>query len=102
MSERARLPHRRRCQTFEIWHQGLGFTATVGFYLNGRIGEIFLSSHKPGSAVESVARDGAIITSIALQFGAELETIRLALTKDHDGRPATILGRALEAIEAAR
>jgi hypothetical protein len=34
--------------------------------------------------------------SIALQFGADLETIRQALTKDHDGGPATLLGAALD------
>lgn len=33
-----------------------------------------------------------------LQFGADLETIRAALTKDHDGGPATLLGAALDAL----
>jgi len=42
----------------------------------------------------------AVTVSIALQFGADLETIRGALTKDHDGRPATLLGAALDALLA--
>lgn len=64
------------------------------------IAEIFLSSHKPGSPIEAIARDAAVTVSIALQFGAELETIRAALTRDHGG-PATALGAALDAIAGA-
>jgi hypothetical protein len=53
---------------------------------------------KPGSPIEAIARDAAVTVSIALQFGADLETIKQALTKDHDGGPATPLGAALDAI----
>jgi hypothetical protein len=66
-------------------------------------GTVILSSHKPGSPIEAIARDAAVTVSIALQFGAPLETIRAALTKDHDGGPATLLGAALDAlVDAAR
>jgi len=95
---RERLPNRRRSESFEFVHGGLGFTATAGFYPDGRVAEIFLSSHKPGSPIEAIARDAAVTVSIALQFGADLETIRQALTKDHDDGPATLLGAALDAL----
>jgi hypothetical protein len=55
----------------------------------------------PGSPIEAIARDAAVTVSIALQFGADLETIRAALTRDHDGGPATALGAALDAIAGA-
>jgi hypothetical protein len=42
-----------------------------------------------------------VTVSIALQFGADLETIKQALTKDHDGGPATLLGAALDALAEA-
>jgi hypothetical protein len=98
MSSRERLPNRRRCETVDLDYAGHRFTLTTGYYRDGRIAEIFISSSKPGSAVEAVARDGAIVTSIALQFGSSLETIRVALTKDHDGRAATLLGAALDCL----
>jgi hypothetical protein len=98
MSARERLPNRRQCETFEFSHGGLDFTLAAGFYPDGRIAEIFLSSHKPGSPIEAIARDAAVTVSIALQFGADIETIRQALTKDHDGAPATLLGAALDAL----
>ncbi len=98
MSGRQRLPNRRQCESFEFRHAGLDFTLAAGFYPDDRIAEIFLSSHKPGSPIEAIARDAAATVSIALQFGAELETVRAALTKDHDGGPATLLGAALDKV----
>jgi hypothetical protein len=103
MTARERLPNRRKCESFEFLHAGHPFTLCAGFYADGRIAEVFLSSHKPGSPIEAIARDAAVTVSIALQFGADLETIRQALTKGHDGGPATLLRAPLDKLaEAAR
>jgi hypothetical protein len=101
MTARERLPNRRQCESFEFLHAGHPFTLCAGFYADGRIAEIFLSSHKPGSPIEAIARDAAVTVSIALQFGADIETIRTALTRDHDGGPATLLGAALDKLAEA-
>jgi hypothetical protein len=102
MTARERLPNRRQCESFEFTHAGLDFTLCHGLYPDGRVAEIFLSSHKPGSPIEAIARDAAVTVSIALQFGANLETIRAALTRDHDGGPATLLGAAFDALAEAQ
>jgi hypothetical protein len=99
---RERLPNRRQCESFEFSHAGMTFTLATGFYADGRLAEIFLSSNKPGSPIEAIARDAAVTVSIALQFGAPIETIRAALTKDHDGGPATAIGTALDALCGGR
>ncbi len=57
--------------------------------------EIFISCAKTGTQVEALARDGAILASIALQYGAPLEIIQQALTKDDRDYPATIVGVAV-------
>jgi hypothetical protein len=101
MTARERLPNRRQCESFEFRHAGLDFTLCAGFYPDGRIAEIFLSSDKPGSPIEAIARDAAVTVSIALQFGANLETIRQSLIKDHDGSAATAIGAALDALAEA-
>jgi hypothetical protein len=101
MTARQRLPNRRRCESLEFRHAGLDFTLAAGRYPDGRIAEIFLSSHKPGSPIEAIARDAAVTVLIALQFGAPIETIRAALTKDHDGSPATVIGAALDKLAGA-
>jgi hypothetical protein len=97
-SSRQRLPQRRRSETFEFEVSGLRYTATLGRFPDGRIGEIFLQNHKPGSQSDANARDAAVAASLALQFGCPLETLRRALLRDPRGRPSTPLGAAVDAI----
>jgi hypothetical protein len=91
MNGREKLPQRRRCESFDFEHAGLKFTLTLSRFHDGRIAEIFISSWRPGSMIEAIARDAAITASLAFQYGCPLETLRSALTKDHDGGPATLL-----------
>ena len=100
MSARARL-HNRRCgETFDIEVAGLCYTATVGWFPDGRVAEIFLQSHKPGSQSDSNTRDAGVAASLALQFGCPLEVLQRALLRDSHGRPSTPLGAALDQIAA--
>jgi hypothetical protein len=96
MSDRRRLPDRRASETFEVRCEGLTYLATVSRFDDGCPGEIFLTSHKAGSAADTAARDAAITCSIALQFGADLETIRKALCRDSQGNASSPLGVALD------
>lgn len=61
MSERRRLPDRRHQVSFEFEHAGLFFNLGIGFYEDGRYGEVFMSSDKPGSPIEAIARDAAVV-----------------------------------------
>jgi hypothetical protein len=101
MTSRQTLPNRRRCETLDFEHGGHRFSLTFSSYNDGRPAEIFLSSQHVGSPLEAIARDAAVTVSIALQHGAPLATISGALTKDHDGGPATLLGAAIDAITEA-
>jgi len=96
--QRLRLPNRRRTETFELEVGGLKYAATIGYFPNGRVGEVFLQNNKPGSQSDSNARDAAVAASLALQFGCPLETLRRALLRDVQGRPSTPLGAAVDAI----
>ena len=60
------------------------------------LGEIFLNNHKSNSAADTNARDSAIVCSIALQYGADLNTLRRALSRDSYGRALGALGAALD------
>ena len=98
MTSRERLPNRRRSEILDLEHAGTRFTLGFSRFRDGRVAELFISSSRPGSAIEAVARDSAIIASLALQHGCDLATIRGALTRDHDGGPATLLGAAADAL----
>jgi hypothetical protein len=97
MTGRNRLPNRRPAESFEIEVEGLRYTATVGRFPDGTIGELFLNQRSNSSA-DVTARDSAIVLSIALQHGADLETIRQALCRDSQGRASGPLGVALDII----
>src|SRR5262245_10939935 len=98
MTARERLPNRRASSVFELELHGLKYTASVSYFADGRPAEIFLQNHKPGSQSDSNARDSAVAASLALQHGCPLEVIRRAVLRDPQGRPATPLGAALDAL----
>jgi hypothetical protein len=100
-SSRNRLPNRRPAESFELVVDGLGYTATVGRFSDGTLGELFLNNHKSNSSADTGARDSAIVFSIAIQHGADPETIRRALCRDSQGRPSGPLGAALDVIAEA-
>jgi hypothetical protein len=98
MTTRAPLPQRRYCETFELRHGGQNtpFAVTIGRYSDNRIGEVFITGAKAGSDAEAIARDGAVLLSIALQFGVPLETIKHAITRESDGAPSTVIGAVVD------
>jgi hypothetical protein len=95
---RESLPNRRLAESFNFECCGLAYTATIGRFRDGRLAEVFLQNHKPGSQSDSNARDAAVAASLALQHGCPLETLRRALLRDSQGRPSTPLGAALDII----
>jgi hypothetical protein len=98
MTARARLPDRRLAETFELEVSGLHYTCTVGRFPDGRVGEVFLQNHKPGSQSDFNARDAAVAASLALQFGCPLDVLQRALLRDARGNASTPLGVALDRI----
>jgi hypothetical protein len=98
MTNRRELPPRRRCETFEIDFGGLSkkHTVSVGFYQDGSPGEVFITGGKSGETVSAIARDGAVLLSMALQFGVPLQTIQHAITRDGQGQPQSIVGAVVD------
>ena len=89
---RAFLCNRRHSERLTFTHGGLGYTATVSHFSDGRPAEVFLDAGKPGSAIQHIARDLGVVTSIALQYGATANELAHALTRLDDGAPAGPLG----------
>jgi hypothetical protein len=76
----------------------LRFTASVGRFADGRIGELFLTNHKSGNQSDTNARDAAIVLSFALQHGADINEIRKALCRDSAGRALGPIAAVLDII----
>ena len=66
---RCRLPNRRMSLTLDFEHamqpgeSPRSYVLTIGFYPNGRVGEIFLDGVKIGSTLETHIDDGATLPS---------------------------------------
>jgi hypothetical protein len=96
---RNKLPNRRASVVLAFRWGSLDFT--TGFSrcaTTGRVLELFIANHKAAGAIDHIAKDSAIVCSIALQFGADFEVIRCGLLRDSQGKPASPLGAAMDAI----
>ena len=99
---RRRLPQRRSHELLDFEHAGHHYTAGLGFFETGGLAEIFINvPGRSGSAIEAMARDAAILTSICLQHGASVEIIRHALTRNSDGSASGPLGVVLDLLASA-
>jgi hypothetical protein len=103
MSDRKILPNRRQGETFEIRHRGqrTPFVITLGKYENGMVGEVFIAGSKSGSEFDAVARDGAILLSLALQHGVPIETMKHAMTREPDSSASSIIGAVVDLLQKA-
>jgi hypothetical protein len=106
MTHRRTLPHRRPSTIFEAEHTASGksrrFQVSVGYFEpieDGAPAEVFISGTKAGSEVEATARDGAVLLSIALQYGVPLDVIRAALTREPNGAPSSIIGTVVDVLD---
>src|SRR5262249_62267028 len=99
-AERARLPNRRFSETRDIHAGGLNYRATISRYDDGRLAEVFVDMSKAGSAADVAARDCAIATSLALQWGADPEVLRKAMCRDARGKAVGPVGILLDLVAA--
>ena len=98
---RETLPPRRRCEVLDFVHtlasgQTVPYTATIGYYDDGRIAEVFLDGGKQSNDKANMARDIALLLSIAIQHGAPIRQLRDACGRDENGNPHTVTGTLLD------
>ncbi len=89
------LPNRRAHDVIEFWFHGNDYTLGVG-YTNGAVAEVFLDCRKITSEAACIARDAAVVLSIALQYGAPLDVLRKAITREEDGEASSVTGKVLD------
>jgi hypothetical protein len=97
MTLRERLPNRREHVLVNFTTaDGFRYTAGLGYFADGRLAEVFLNAEKIGTAIETTARDSAVVASLALQHGVPMEAIRRALTRSSDRSASGPLGTLLD------
>jgi hypothetical protein len=100
MMSRETLPNRRQIQTLKFEHGGIKHHCSVSKFEDGRTAEVFVDAGKVNSDVQSMMRDGAILISLALQFGCPIKTLQHAMTRGENNEPATPLGKLLDIVRS--
>lgn len=98
---RTKLLHRRPADVVDFLHRLPGgsaqpMTATIGYFPDGAPAEIFIDPPKLANDAANLARDVALLISIALQHGVPIEEMRAAVGRAEDGTPHSIAGSALD------
>lgn len=97
---RKRLPNRRHADLVTLEFGGREFTLHIGRRDTGEVAEIFFHSKRPGSQLDDLLSDIAVIVSLALQNGIKPDELAKSLGRSGSGR-ASILGQALDLLSEA-
>ena len=97
---REKLPMRREAESFALRFAGVSdpFVVTLGRFSDGRLAEVFIDAGKRGQLFDDLARDIAVLISLALQHGVPVGTLARALTRDARGVAHGLAGAVLDAI----
>lgn len=98
--DRERLPDRRPALNYTFVHANTPYEVTIGFYPDGRPGEVFVSGYKVGAALQHMLVDAGIFISFALQRGATLEELRHSVAREEAGAPSSLIGLLVEFVFA--
>ena len=93
---RRRLPDRRRAETLDLEFDGMHFAVTVGFYLDGRPGEVFTHGAKVGSTMDGLLDDACVVVSRLLQHDVDAADLGRSMGRLGDDRPASIIGAVVD------
>jgi hypothetical protein len=93
---RQRLPNRRPAETVELEHNGSRFTVTIGFYPDGRPGEVFTHGIRSGSNLDALLADACVLVSCLIQHGVEPREIASSMGRLGNAEPASIIGAVID------
>jgi hypothetical protein len=87
-------------ETVRFTHWGMNYVIGLGrASAADPISEVFINCGKAGTQSETLARDSAVLLSLALQYGVPIEAIRHALTRNSDGSASGPIGTLVDLME---
>lgn len=94
---RTSLPNRRAHEAFHFYHWEQKFIAGIGRATpTAPVAEVWINTGKTGTQAETLARDSAVLLSLALQYGVPLEEIARKLMRDADGTASGPMGALVD------
>ena len=98
---RVRLPDRRFAETVALEHSGTRFMVTIGYYPNGRPGEVFTHGARSGSSMDALLADACVVVSCLIQHGVEPHDLASSMGRLGNAEPASIIGAVIDLVAAA-
>ena len=98
---RTRLPDRRFAETIALEHGGTRFMVTIGFYPDGRPGEVFTHGIRTGSSLDALLADACVVVSCLIQHGAEPGDLSASMGRLGNSEPASIIGAVVDLVAAS-
>jgi hypothetical protein len=97
---RIRLPDRRAAETIQIEHNGTRFILTIGFYPDGRPGEVFTHGIRTGSSLDALLADACVVVSCLIQHGVVPRDLAASMGRLGSTEPASIIGAVVDLVAA--
>ena len=97
---RQQLPNRRAAETVQLEHNGTRFMVTIGFYPDGRPGEVFTHGARSGSALDALLADACVVVSCLIQRGVKPCEIASSMGRLGNAEPASIIGAVVDLVAA--
>jgi hypothetical protein len=97
---RVRLPNRRAAETVMLEHDGARFMVTIGFYPDGRPGEVFTHGARAGSNMDALLADACVVVSCLIQHGVEPRILAASMGRLGNSKPASVIGAVIDLITA--
>jgi hypothetical protein len=98
---RTRLPSRRAAETAVLEHDGTRFMVTIGFYPDGRPGEVFTHGARTGSNMDALLADACVVVSCLIQHGVEPSNLAGSMGRLGNASPASVIGAVVDLVAAA-
>jgi hypothetical protein len=98
---RMRLPNRRAAETAALEHDGARFMVTIGFYPDGRPGEVFTHGARSGSNMDALLADACVVVSCLIQHGIQPRELASSMGRLGNARPASVIGAVVDLVVAA-
>ena len=98
---RTRLPHRRPAETTALDYDGTRYMVTIGFYPDGRPGEVFTHGARSGSSMDALLADACVVVSCLIQHGAEPNDLSASMGRLGNTEPASIIGAVIDIVAAS-
>jgi len=95
---RTRLPDRRSAETARLEYDGTQFMVTIGFYPDGRPGEVFTHGARSGSNMDALLADACVVVSCLIQHGVEPRALASSMGRLGTAEPASVIGAVVDLV----